>query len=128
LAYSRGSGPDVRAVHARPDDSPLIEERQTSDLDLYFEESIRGLNAPPRQPVNALPDEVQLLMEDVLNNVLDHRSHSEFSPPLSLTSSLSFRPLILAQAKLVNAATLRLFFRSHQLRHLLITCNRAVRS
>jgi hypothetical protein len=117
LAYSRGSRPDVQAVNAHTQDFPLIEERQTSDLDTYFADSIRDLNAPPRQPVNALPDEVQLLMEDVLNIGLDARSHSEFSPPLSLTSSLSFRPLILAQAKLVNAATLRLFFRSHQLRH-----------
>jgi hypothetical protein len=117
LAYSRGSRPDAQAVNARTEDFPLIEERQTSHLDTYFADSIRDLNAPPRQPVNALPDEVQLLMEDVLNIGLDARPHSEFSPPLSLTSSLSFRPLILAQAKLVNAATLRLFFRSHQLRH-----------
>jgi hypothetical protein len=117
LAYSRGSRPDAQAGNVHTQDFPLIEERQTSDLDTYFADSIRDLNAPPRQPVNALPDEVQLLMEDVLNIGLDARSHSEFSPPLSLTSSLSFRPLILAQAKLVNAATLRLFFRSHQLRH-----------
>jgi hypothetical protein len=117
LAYSRGSCPEAHSILARKDNSPLTEERRTSDLDMYFEESIRDLNAPPRQSMNSLPDEVQLIMEDVLNIGVDAHSHSQFSPPLSLTSSLSFRPLILAQAKLVNAATLRLFFRSHQLRH-----------
>ncbi|KAK7523364.1 Spc98 family-domain-containing protein [Phyllosticta citriasiana] len=39
-----------------------------------------------------------------------------FAPPLSLTPSLSLTPLFLAQARLVNATTLRLFFQSHNLR------------
>lgn len=39
-----------------------------------------------------------------------------FAPPIALTPSLSLTPLFLAQARLVNATTLRLFFRHHNLR------------
>ncbi|KAB2573068.1 hypothetical protein DBV05_g8260 [Lasiodiplodia theobromae] len=39
-----------------------------------------------------------------------------FAPPIALTPTLSLTPLFLAQARLVNATTLRLFFRSHDLR------------
>jgi hypothetical protein len=115
LAYSKGFHSST-AVHSRTDDKPLREETRALDLERYFDESIRLLDAPPLQHALSLPGEVQLLMEDVLK-ANEPRSTNSFSPPLSLTSSLSFRPLILAQAKLVNAATLRLFFRSHQLRH-----------
>jgi hypothetical protein len=117
LAYSSGSGTDVSPIRIRRDDVVLMEERSTSQFESYFDKSIRELDAPPRHTLDALPDEVQLLIEDVLNLEERPRSNSGFAPPLSLTSSLSFRPLIMAQAKLVNAATLRLFFRSHHLRH-----------
>lgn len=117
LAYSKGFHSGTRASGNRKDDPWLSDEVRALDLEAYFEESIRQLDAPPKQLRHSLPDEIQLLMEDVLNTEVEPRSSSDFSPPLSLTSSLSFRPLVLAQAKLVNAATLRLFFRSHQLRH-----------
>lgn len=87
------------------------------DLEKYFEASIRLLDAAPQFSTRTLPDEVQHIMEDILNSNVTRQPASQFSPPLSLTSSLSFRPLVMAQAKLVNAATLRLFFRSHHLRH-----------
>jgi hypothetical protein len=115
LAYSNGSHESI-AAPSQIDDKAAREETRALDLEKYFDESIQLLDAPPMQHMGSLPDEVQLLMEDVLQTNEPRSSHS-FSPPLSLTSSLSFRPLILAQAKLVNAATLRLFFRSHQLRH-----------
>jgi hypothetical protein len=65
-----------------------------------------------------LPDELQLLIERTLEKTSGDGDAftNTFSPPMSLASTLSFRPLITAQAKLVNAATIRLFFRSHQLR------------
>lgn len=115
LAYSKGSGSEV--LRSGPIDTPLVEERQTSNLEAYFENSIRQLDESPKQLLNALPDEVLLVMQDMLDLNMQAQQSSNFAPPLSLTSSLSFRPLILAQAKLVNAATLRLFFRSHKLRH-----------
>ncbi|KAF2821191.1 hypothetical protein CC86DRAFT_359909 [Ophiobolus disseminans] len=118
LAYSRGSRVDAEIVRMPEDVLPLPREDRASDLGLYFEESIRQLDSLPQQPLQTLPDEMQLLMSDILSfGDLKSRGASNFSPPLSLTSSLSFRPLIMAQSKLVNAATLRLFFRSHQLRH-----------
>jgi hypothetical protein len=115
LAYSKGAHKSF-ITRSQPDDQAIREETRATDLEKYFDESIKLLDAPPLQNVRSLPDEVQLLMEDVLQTN-EPQSSSSFSPPLSLISSLSFRPLILAQAKLVNAATLRLFFRSHQLRH-----------
>ncbi|KAF1913005.1 Spc98 family-domain-containing protein [Ampelomyces quisqualis] len=117
LAYSRGSDTYAHVLCDQRADAPLTEERRTTDLEEYFEESMRNLDAPPRQSLTSLPDEIQLLMEEMLNATSEVQWQSEFSPPLSLTSSLSFRPLIEAQAKLVNAATLRLFFRTHELRH-----------
>ncbi|KAH5421606.1 spindle pole body subunit [Parastagonospora nodorum] len=117
LAYSSGSAVNNLPVHSRKEDQALTEERQMGDPETYFEQSIRELDASPQHLTSSLPDEVQLVMEDLLNSGGEPRSYGGFSPPLSLTSSLSFRPLIVAQAKLVNAATLRLFFRSHQLRH-----------
>jgi hypothetical protein len=117
LAYSSGSRTNALSIRRRQDDLALTEERRTAHLETYFEESMRELDSLPQHSTSALPDEVQLLMEDVLGVKRESRSHNGFSPPLSLTSSLSFRPLIMAQAKLVNAATLRLFFRSHQLHH-----------
>lgn len=115
MAYSNGHDSDV--LRNRKIDTRLIEERQTSNLEAYFEDSIKHLNAPPKESLHSFSDEVQLIMRDMLDVNAETPASSNFSPPLSLTSSLSFRPLILAQAKLVNAATLRLFFRSHKLRH-----------
>ena len=97
---------------------PAPEERvEMQDLEKYFEDSIRQLDALPKHSSHCLPDELQLLLDDMLDSTKgDDISMNTFSPPLSLASSLSFRPLIQAQGKLVNAATLRLFFRSHRLR------------
>ena len=50
-----------------------------------------------------------------------HTVVDEFKPPISITPSLSFNPLVSAQARLVNAACIRLLFKSHELRlHLTI--------
>lgn len=89
------------------------------DLDRYFEDSIQKMDAAPNWSTETLPDELHLLMESILDATTkkDDAASNTFSPPMSLASTLSFRPLITAQAKLVNAATIRLFFRSHQLRH-----------
>jgi hypothetical protein len=88
-----------------------------TDHERYFQESMQLLDGPPKQPLGDLPDELKLLTERVLED--RDRSLSDantFSPPLSITSTLSFGPLLSAQAKLVNATTVRLFFRSHELR------------
>ncbi|KAF1945202.1 hypothetical protein EJ02DRAFT_442060 [Clathrospora elynae] len=93
-------------------------QTETQDLEQYFKDSIRVMDAPPTWPQQSLPNELQLLLENILDTTKgdNDTASNTFSPPLSLASSLSFRPLITAQTKLVNAATVRLFFRSHQLR------------
>lgn len=90
-------------------------EQQHSNLETFFENSIEEMNAQPGWSKDSRPDELHILLNSVLAYHQDATSNT-FAPPLSITSALSFRPLITAQAKLVNAATLRLFFRSHHLR------------
>lgn len=41
---------------------------------------------------------------------------STFAPPLSLVAQLSFRPILAAQARVVNSACIRLLFKEHHLR------------
>ncbi|QDS71213.1 hypothetical protein FKW77_010361 [Venturia effusa] len=69
-------------------------------------------------PMAALPDE---LMDIIATSIVAKPKEidsdmMDFSPPISLAPVLSFNPLLSAQSKLVNAASLRLFFRSHHLR------------
>lgn len=118
LAYSTGSILDVLVEDTPHQGVAQREEHATTDVGAYFEESFRELDALPQHVSHSLPGEIQLLMADTLSiGFAKVQASGAFSPPLSLTSSLSFRPLIMAQAKLVNAATLRLFYRSHQLLH-----------
>ncbi|KAH7071983.1 Spc98 family-domain-containing protein [Paraphoma chrysanthemicola] len=117
LSYSRGAQTETVTL-TQTEGVTLDDEKRAVDLERYFDDSMRQLDAQPQQPLQSLPDEIQLLLTDVLEAGHEYipKTH-DFSPPLSLISSLSFRPLITAQAKMVNAATLRLFFRSHHLRH-----------
>lgn len=87
-----------------------------AELQKKIEESARMFDMPPGDISNPLPDELQLLLSRLLDNNGATEPTQSFSPPLSMTSTLSFHPLLTAQANLVNATTLRLFFRCHQLR------------
>lgn len=87
-----------------------------SDLDSFIEASIKEMDQPPGLASEIRPDSLNVLLKDILDYKTSSSSNT-FAPPMSITSALSFRPLITAQAKLVNAATLRLFFRAHHLRH-----------
>lgn len=118
LAMNGGSNEvdGTAASHPKLDVS-MIPDGAT-DLEHYFESSMRLMDAPPTQTLQTSPDKLQLLMSTLLEDAdgVDMNKLNEFSPPLSLASTLSFRPLITAQANLINAATIRLFFRSHHLR------------
>lgn len=121
LDFSHGSSSTVPLPSESKDASR--ETLDTADLEKYFEHSMQILDGPPVQPLSSLPDELALLTDRLLASDAESNSQelNTFSPPLSITSTLSFGPLLVAQAKLVNATTLRLFFRSHQLRlHLAI--------
>ncbi|KAF2102135.1 hypothetical protein NA57DRAFT_35241 [Rhizodiscina lignyota] len=66
-------------------------------------------------PTALLPNQLHELTLSALNNEITDPDYA-FHPELSLAPTLSFSPLLTAQARLVYAATLRLFFRSHHLR------------
>ncbi|KAF1850780.1 uncharacterized protein K460DRAFT_271016 [Cucurbitaria berberidis CBS 394.84] len=118
LHFSKGSAIVAQKCTAQTTVDPASETQiQGRDLEKYFQDSIRLLDALPKPSSNILPDELQIVMNDILGTTKDNSTHSiDFSPPLALVSALSFRPLLTAQAKLVNAATVRLVLRSHHLR------------
>lgn len=121
LEFSRGSPATIQSTPITKDTTvgPLDE----MDLEKRLQDSIRVFDDAPRQPLSSLPDELGLLTNELLSSDAESITQevNTFSPPLSITSTLSFGPLLIAQAKLVNATTVRLFFRSHQLRlHLTI--------
>ncbi|KAF2279177.1 uncharacterized protein EI97DRAFT_411953 [Westerdykella ornata] len=89
--------------------------RAPGDLDPYLqvEQAVRICDAAPAK---TMPDELQAETLGILAGTARDDSAQSFSPPLSMTSTLCFRPLLAAQAKLVNATALRLLFRQHQLR------------
>ncbi|KAF2265920.1 hypothetical protein CC78DRAFT_559589 [Lojkania enalia] len=93
------------------------EDVNDADFRKYIEETAQLFDQDPGDNLSGLPDQLQILTEQILSNTPIGKAQktSIFPPPLSITSMLSFRPLLTAQAKLINATTLRLFFRSHQL-------------
>lgn len=113
------NGPSCPKPSVAPTSGLLAEESSVDpEFKQYIEESASVFDAAPKPMLGHLPDEVQMLTEHILASTPTRGPSisDTFSPPLSITSALSFRPLLTAQAKLVNATTLRLFFRSHHLR------------
>jgi hypothetical protein len=70
------SGP----AQSGPDPAPE-EQVATQDLELYFENSMRCMDAAPKWSSQALPDELQLLMRDILDTKTDNAAPNTFSPP-----------------------------------------------
>ncbi|KAF2198965.1 hypothetical protein GQ43DRAFT_137118 [Delitschia confertaspora ATCC 74209] len=88
------------------------------NYDKYIQQSKQLFDDPPQDTFRALPDDFYQLLENMLSDrpTNEVSANELFSPPLSITPMLSFGPIIAAQAALVNAVTLRQFFKSHQLR------------
>lgn len=84
--------------------------------DAYAFPGLEMFNAPA--PMATLPDELMdIIATSIVSKPTEVTSDTvDFSPPISLAPVLSFNPLLAAQSRLVNAASLRLFFRSHHLR------------
>ena len=82
----------------------------------YISASIAALEKPlPR--VDTRPDSVPLFASTQDKSIIfDTLDEEVFSPPISLLPVLSFNPLILTQAHLINRACLRLLFKKHDLR------------
>ncbi|KAF2817640.1 uncharacterized protein BDZ99DRAFT_565355 [Mytilinidion resinicola] len=112
--------PNASASHLGADtiDHRASDGMLDQNFEQYLLESARTFDALPTQDSNTLPDELQELVLRTIssNSRIESPNDSEFAPPLSLTPYLSFIPILAAQARMINATTLRLFFRSHQLR------------
>ncbi|CAI6334068.1 unnamed protein product [Periconia digitata] len=120
LGFSKGRGSTTATttVTSSKPTKPPNESLGGNDFGAYLNETMQVFDASPGQPHKELPNELMQLTERILDSAVLSKSassSSKFAPPLSTTSTLSIRPLLTAQAKLVNATTLRLFFRSHQL-------------
>lgn len=117
-----GNGESIKTGQLQPPQADTTLEEfpnlftSEGDPAKYLEDSVKLFDQAPDQTLNATPDELQTLITHILLHSSATEPAQSFSPPISLTSTLSFRPLLNAQAKLVNATTMRLFFRSHQLR------------
>lgn len=101
----------------KPGLNPNLDVYEDPDFAKYIEETVELFDRRPQFTHDRLPTELDLILTDVLTgNTPNGAFNSTFAPPLAITSSLSFRPLLATQAKFVNATTLRLFLRSHHLR------------
>ncbi|KAF2502619.1 hypothetical protein BU16DRAFT_449318 [Lophium mytilinum] len=112
--------PDAFATHLEADtsDHRASDEGPSQNFEDYLVESAQAFDAVPTQDLSTLSDELQELVLKAISpkSRIESLNDSDFAPPLSLTPYLSFIPILAAQARMVNATTLRLFFRSHQLR------------
>ena len=79
------------------------------DPERYIVGSIKEME----KPLDILQAHHQIGM---LSGSTETQDMTSFSPPISLIPSLSFTPIISAQARLVNQSTLRLLFKDHHLR------------
>ncbi|KAK8187859.1 Spc98 family-domain-containing protein [Phyllosticta capitalensis] len=99
---------DERSVEPLVPQSPGYERELQETMELFDQ-------APPTEEVHGSTNLHRLVLTCISSTSTADNMHT-FAPPLSLTPSLSLTPLFLAQARLVNATTLRLFFQSHHLR------------
>ena len=90
---------------------------ENGDWDLQIEDVARRMDEHPSDDIHE-PDRLYDLVASGGDNLPepDKASSNALSPPLSLAAALSFHPILVAQARLVNAASIRSIFRSHDLR------------
>ncbi|TGO32485.1 hypothetical protein BHYA_0313g00070 [Botrytis hyacinthi] len=90
--------------------------RPEAEIQTRVVASINRLDSKLKEPPN--PVKFKRLLQDCLSSGPDPSRVDEsiFSPPISLAPILSFNPIISAQARVVNAVCMQLFFKSHKLR------------
>ncbi|KAF2089681.1 hypothetical protein K490DRAFT_36786 [Saccharata proteae CBS 121410] len=90
----------------------------TDDFERYLSETAEMFDSKPEPLPDKSLDDISDLVISCLHCDSDGESmNTSFAPPVSITASLTLTPCFATQARLVNATTLRLFFRSHGLRH-----------
>ncbi|KAF2136102.1 uncharacterized protein K452DRAFT_280495 [Aplosporella prunicola CBS 121167] len=103
--------------HSELEIKKLLSEPQLTDTEKYFQDTAKLFDqAPTTEEAGASAILHRLVVDCISVKAADDENAFTFAPPLSVTPSLSLTPLFMAQARLVNATTLRLFFRSHGLR------------
>lgn len=99
------------------DDMTAASKIAEQDTEVYISKSIAQIEMPLPDLIvlhdNPIPKRCPTT--DFELNGLDLTQDAVFAPPVSLLASLSFQPIIAAQARLVNEACLRLLFREHHL-------------
>ncbi|TVY62911.1 Gamma-tubulin complex component [Lachnellula suecica] len=90
--------------------------RPAEDMQAHVLASIDSFNQP--LGYKALSDQLSLELDTYLASADNppQQDNSVFRPPISLTTLLSFNPIISAQARIVNGTCMRMFFNSHNLR------------
>ncbi|KAF2837277.1 hypothetical protein M501DRAFT_1018187 [Patellaria atrata CBS 101060] len=98
---------------------PIESNGLTYPFSVELLDAIPLFNADPSAHIHKDEDKLECLVADLIDaeGLGDEESLLSFAPPIVLTPALSLNPLLTVQARLVNSSCLRLFFRSHCLRH-----------
>lgn len=88
------------------------------DVASYIAASTAVLDRPLPAVDDASEDHLHNLIVQTVFDTSDQTidEGSTFAPPLSLSSLLSFGPILSTQARLINSSCIRLFFKEHHLR------------
>lgn len=116
-AYDEQGSLDMSGVtlEAAPCDEEVSNVRSESS-ETYLSTSVTEIE---QQLPDLLPDGTNNYSQAALASHFTQQGRGEFSdsgPPLCLVPSLSLRPIISAQARLVNQACLSMLFKGHKLR------------
>lgn len=89
------------------------------DLLASADRTLAPLEAPERYiaaSIAQIEEPLYDLQTDFQAKITETEDVNSFSPPFSVIPSLSFTPIISAQARLINQSTLHLLFKGHKLR------------
>ncbi|KAF2668691.1 hypothetical protein BT63DRAFT_402628 [Microthyrium microscopicum] len=119
--YKSGNPATVPMDILARDPPELIQDKDAADYEAVFLSSLRRLDHTPSDAFD-LPDELMqivLAQIDTQQEAIDCgviADNMNLRPAVSLLPALSFEPILNSQARLVRGASLRLLFRSHNLR------------
>ncbi|KAB5572109.1 Spc98 family-domain-containing protein [Coniochaeta sp. 2T2.1] len=116
LGQASKDNPTSNAASDVLNDSFQFYGQDESQLNANLLASIETFNNPIPQPTKETNPLHRILSEQLFSSSITSSPKSDFNPHSTLLPLLSFGPIISAQAKIINAACLRLLFTSHSLR------------